>query len=628
MADTNNYKTVLTKGSKNLYALSAEIKSKSASVAQNEGPNYDSIKTNEDSLTQYATKIKGKINTSSVQKIVSQIGSIKQKSITLFGKHTSSEIERLRPEVLKAWSQYGAICDREGFYQHSGECWSDSLQMLYLFADGFKEIVQEQMVKMNCDNVIPTNLIKKLRQFLESIKDNSDEKEKIEQILSRSDFDTYQRTLIVTYLKSTQHRFFRHYLIETKRRRVEQECIKDPRHQTNVYSQLIDIGKLYRNKGADARSSAGIKVTSLNTIAYRATLLDEGSGPGGNDSDQLYIHMIYNNIFFGGNLSIINVPQLLPKTAPEFDPNLSKYKSSIKSSTDDKITGVAIGTSQHALLFYMCGNQEMFYEDNSGIIKFPWKTYLKNIDGNLLPRFYLGANLSLKSKNVEYECSYYPFIAIDGKLITYIEDTLEVIIGNYEQPDKILQDDISAEEYSKIYLPKKIETIEKTVSRLGGEYKIEITEKSWNRSLSHFSIIIIPNIQKSSVKDNGNSKPMRLEFDKELKQALDSNNRTELVNMLIDSSKSKFIYIMNAIFIKSVDDNNFKLIEYCITEFSNRILQIGDAPFKETICTVVNNSNDENIKNIFKTYCNKPPAGGATKRSSKKRGRRTRKNRN
>lgn len=36
----------------------------------------------------------------------------------------------------------GPICDSLGLRQHSGECWSDSLQELFMFADNFKEITQ------------------------------------------------------------------------------------------------------------------------------------------------------------------------------------------------------------------------------------------------------------------------------------------------------------------------------------------------------------------------------------------------------------------------------------------------------------------------------------------------------
>jgi hypothetical protein len=39
------------------------------------------------------------------------------------------------------------ICSSEGFYQHTGECANDSIQMVLCFCDHFKEIVQETLIK-------------------------------------------------------------------------------------------------------------------------------------------------------------------------------------------------------------------------------------------------------------------------------------------------------------------------------------------------------------------------------------------------------------------------------------------------------------------------------------------------
>ena len=46
-------------------------------------------------------------------------------------------------EVGGSWK--GIICDTIGYEQHSGECWSDTLQQIFLFADGFKAYTQEHM---------------------------------------------------------------------------------------------------------------------------------------------------------------------------------------------------------------------------------------------------------------------------------------------------------------------------------------------------------------------------------------------------------------------------------------------------------------------------------------------------
>lgn len=48
----------------------------------------------------------------------------------------------------------GIICDSIGFQQHGGECWSDSIQQVLFFADGFKEHTQEYFYKTPYENIV------------------------------------------------------------------------------------------------------------------------------------------------------------------------------------------------------------------------------------------------------------------------------------------------------------------------------------------------------------------------------------------------------------------------------------------------------------------------------------------
>ncbi len=48
-------------------------------------------------------------------------------------------------DIKELFDQNGPICNSEGFYQHYGECWSDTFQMLMLYTDGIKEFTQAKL---------------------------------------------------------------------------------------------------------------------------------------------------------------------------------------------------------------------------------------------------------------------------------------------------------------------------------------------------------------------------------------------------------------------------------------------------------------------------------------------------
>ena len=58
-----------------------------------------------------------------------------------------SAIQALQAEAKEIFSKKGELCDSEGFYQHSGECWSDALQQVMNNGDTLKEKVQKLFIE-------------------------------------------------------------------------------------------------------------------------------------------------------------------------------------------------------------------------------------------------------------------------------------------------------------------------------------------------------------------------------------------------------------------------------------------------------------------------------------------------
>lgn len=56
----------------------------------------------------------------------------------------------------------GSICVSLGFEQHYGECWNDSLSMILLFADGYKEIIQPLLIDSTHHSTLIDSFITKV----------------------------------------------------------------------------------------------------------------------------------------------------------------------------------------------------------------------------------------------------------------------------------------------------------------------------------------------------------------------------------------------------------------------------------------------------------------------------------
>lgn len=117
----------------------------------------------------------------------------------------------------------GPICDEQGFSQHKGECWNDTLQEVFLFSDGLKDITQPLLYNLDTStNNLTTLVTSKL--FTE---DN---------ILNEKEQNTVNK--LVKYIRLMRVRFVNHYnfLIasETHNRPILSKIYKSKRRYSTI----------------------------------------------------------------------------------------------------------------------------------------------------------------------------------------------------------------------------------------------------------------------------------------------------------------------------------------------------------------------------------------------------------
>jgi uncharacterized protein len=319
-----------------------------------------------------------------------------KKSATKYLENVKQEdayIQALQKQAFEAWKTKGPLCDSEGFYQHSGECWNDAIQQILCNADGVKEIVQSVYVYWTFDTehykglpdwfFIPPHLRYPGVQetFLE------ENKEWIHEL----------KKWMNLYFRESQKRFLRHYLLEAKRRTLKQElcAVEGPELGALAREKIraISMNPEFRKGGVEAQQAAifgkytniekGLVSKNRAAFEFKPTREEYVAKnlAGGSDTDDEYIFNIYNAAFFNNTLSIttLNKPDLKMASL-----DIPTFKTFL-----DSVTGIHfviskykvdksgnIKKSAHALAFYQCGQQELFYEDNYGIFPFEWRHYI------------------------------------------------------------------------------------------------------------------------------------------------------------------------------------------------------------------------------------------------------------
>ncbi len=270
------------------------------------------------------------------------------------------------------YKKYGPLCTSEGFYQHRGECWSDSFQMIMLYTDGIKEFTQEKLAN---EEIEFKTIEEQFEPFVKKMI------EKYGFTYSIENFKTNNLRAIFLYFKAVQERFRRHYMAEVERysRFGPIQCYSFEKVGKDSLQTLREIAKLYRSQNTGVEKS-GIRAAIMGKGSYNAYKFNrEGVGkntsynksilgfaPGGNTDDIEYLVQIYS-LFFSINLSL-NTQNIKQSATVEINITAPCHWMHIGSYN--------IGRMHHAVCFLQCGGKQYYYDDNEGIFLFPWKEFI------------------------------------------------------------------------------------------------------------------------------------------------------------------------------------------------------------------------------------------------------------
>lgn len=317
--------------------------------------------------------------------------------------------KELATQVKILFNEQGPLCDSEGFYNHTGECWNDTLQMIFLNSDFCKESVQSKLALGEIDPF-----------EVETIFEPVLEKMYIPEMV-KEDFIQKWVGLITLYLETLQNRFRRHYMTESLRlgqARAKGVCSLEDAKGDEALKEMLKLAMTYRAQGKEGRLGAfsGQSFTKYNIQTQRdPKKIETLYIPGGETSSRENVDMIFKHFF--------SIPFTETKyTKDSRGTYLYRDKEKQPFSLKDSVFAVYIGShtirrsgSGHASCFYTCGNREYFFDDNYGSIQFPWKKALKffaeNQRNDIIINLYFDGYLKISdpSGKVLFEHDGYPF---------------------------------------------------------------------------------------------------------------------------------------------------------------------------------------------------------------------------
>jgi hypothetical protein len=228
------------------------------------------------------------------------------------------------------------VCDTEGFYQHYGECWLDAFVMLFLFADGIKEITQPAVYNTPIEAL------------------DTSEVPGGDEIKSR----------VLEFAQNLRERFIRHYWNQTVREKTNLRLTETKRAKGEQAIRLASIGRcldsplsVVPNKEAYIAGTKGGHYKQVEKMFYM----------------MIKLYKLTTKLFVDDTYSIKREPHGRIKEENSVDPityiNITHH---IRALWIDAIRQ----NYAHAIAFYECNHNQYVYEDNYGPILFPWRSLL------------------------------------------------------------------------------------------------------------------------------------------------------------------------------------------------------------------------------------------------------------
>jgi hypothetical protein len=247
-----------------------------------------------------------------------------------------------------------AVCHYSALHQHTGECWSDSLQSMLIYSDTFNDKIQEILIKLSTDEKISEyviNVIKKKQN--DGLPLNYD-------VSNTADYD--------------------HFLLHST------NLIKFYRDR---FLNRIELDSTSLNMERPIRLISNPSFTlacerfSLSLIRYKRHIKTDSSIKGARKFEQIYMLKLFNYLFLDNDVMISYSRKYL---------NYDKVK--LNEIELSKVNSILISTTNHAMSVITCGGEQYFFNDNlrPTMHKYDWKS---NFTKNDLNELYLAINSKL-----------------------------------------------------------------------------------------------------------------------------------------------------------------------------------------------------------------------------------------